>query len=94
MNISRVSGPQEVYLQPVQRAVKIPQKAGEVAAATSDSLALSESARDFQAAKAAIAAAPDVRQDIVNGIMKKINAGTYGVSAADVAEKMAATMLV
>lgn len=56
--------------------------------ALSDSLHISDAARDYQTAKSAVAAAPDVRQDKVAQIKAMMEKGTYSVSAEALAEKM------
>lgn len=55
---------------------------------SSDQLHLSTAGRDFQTAKTAVAAAPDVREDRVAAIKAKINNGTYQVDTSAFAEKL------
>ncbi len=54
----------------------------------SDSLEISRVGRDMQVAKAAIAAAPDVREDRVAAIKAALANGTYSVSDEDLANKL------
>ncbi|MDR1067381.1 MAG: flagellar biosynthesis anti-sigma factor FlgM [Clostridiales bacterium] len=57
---------------------------------TRDTAELSMRAKEFYAAKKAIDAAPDVRLDMVNAVARRIEAGSYGVSAEMVADKIIA----
>lgn len=54
----------------------------------SDSLEISQTGKDMQVAKAAVAAAPDVREDRINEIKAAIANGTYGVSDEKLADKL------
>lgn len=56
----------------------------------SDVVSISSAGKDVTAAKAAVAAAPDVRAELVDSIKSRINAGTYDVSANDFADKLVA----
>ena len=53
-----------------------------------DGFTLSTIAADFNLARRAVVEAPDIRTDKVNDILTRINAGEYGVSADDVANKI------
>ena len=55
----------------------------------SDKVEISQFGKDYQIAKQAVAAAPDVRHDKVADIKAKIEAGTYEVSNNDLAAKLA-----
>ena len=55
-----------------------------------DKLEISQFGRDYQVAKAAVAAAPDVREDRVAEVKAKYESGRYEVSAKALAEKLAA----
>lgn len=55
-----------------------------------DKLEISQFGRDYQIAKTAVAAAPDVREDKVAEIKAKYESGRYEVSAKALAEKLAA----
>lgn len=53
-----------------------------------DKVEISEEARDFQTILNAIKTTPDIREDKINEIKKKIDEGTYNVSAKDVVDKL------
>lgn len=53
-----------------------------------DCLQISSIGKDIQIAKAAVAATPDVREDVTTPIKNSIDAGTYQVSAGSFAEKL------
>lgn len=55
---------------------------------TSDQVEISRTGKDYQIAKQAVANAADVRMDKVNDIKKRIEAGTYNISAEEVANKI------
>lgn len=57
----------------------------EKARAGADEVSLSAQAGDYQAARNAIASTPDIREDLVSRINEMLDAGTYNVSAQDVA---------
>jgi negative regulator of flagellin synthesis FlgM len=50
-----------------------------------DSVSLSAQAGEYQTARNAVAAAPDIRESLVNRIQGMLDAGSYHVSAQDVA---------
>ncbi len=56
----------------------------------SDRLQISSIGKDIQTAKAAVAASPDVREDVTAPIKASIGAGTYQVSAESFADKLLA----
>ncbi|MBC7958529.1 MAG: flagellar biosynthesis anti-sigma factor FlgM [Vallitaleaceae bacterium] len=53
-----------------------------------DTLALSPFAKELQVAKQAVSSAPDVRQPIVDDIKQRMEAGSYNISASQLAEKL------
>lgn len=55
---------------------------------TSDKFEISSEAKTYQTAKSAVSEAPDVRADKVAQIKAQMEAGTYHISAAAVADKM------
>ena len=54
----------------------------------SDTLEISQLGKDYQVAKQIVAQTPDVREDKVNEIKQRLDAGTYDVSNEEVAEKL------
>lgn len=54
----------------------------------SDQLQISSVGKDIQTAKTAVAASPDVREDVTAPIKASIAAGTYQVSAESFADKL------
>lgn len=86
MRIEAYTQVQQLY-KPKQAARN--QQAGAVYHST-DQLQLSTAGRDFQTAKSAVAAVPDVREDLVAAIKSRIDNGTYQVDTSAFAEKLLA----
>lgn len=63
-----------------------PQKSGTVTAA--DSVQISNIGKDFQTAKAAVAASPDIREDVTSSIKARLQNGSYKVDAESFADKL------
>ncbi|MBO6015887.1 MAG: flagellar biosynthesis anti-sigma factor FlgM [Lachnospiraceae bacterium] len=59
-------------------------------ASFADAIQISSIGKDIQTAKKAVAASPDVREDLVASIKERIQAGTYSVSADQLAGKLLA----
>ena len=53
-----------------------------------DQLQLSSATKDVQSAKAAVAKAPDIREDVVAPIKERIKNGTYEVDINSFADKL------
>lgn len=53
-----------------------------------DTLALSSFAKDLSVAKAAVSKTPDVRQAKVDDLKQQMDAGTYNITANQVAQKI------
>ena len=53
-----------------------------------DQFQISSLGKDIQTAKNAVAAAPDVREEVVAPLKKAVNAGTYEVSGEQLAQKL------
>lgn len=68
------------------QAVNRPQKTGSVKSA--DMVQISSIGKDFQTAKAAVAASPDVREDVIAPIKAKLESGNYQVDAESFADKL------
>lgn len=54
----------------------------------SDRLEISQFGKDYQIAKQAVTDAPDIREDLVASVKARIEAGTYNVSADDLAARL------
>ncbi len=54
----------------------------------SDALQISSAGKDYQVAKQAVSAAPDVREDVVADIKSRIADGTYNVTSSMLADKL------
>lgn len=55
---------------------------------TADKFEISQSAKDYQTAKAAMKSTPDIREGKVTQLKEAVASGTYNVSAAEIADKM------
>lgn len=53
-----------------------------------DTVQISQAGKDYQVAKLAAAAAPDVRTDLVNDIKTRMQNGTYDLSMEKLADKL------
>ena len=53
-----------------------------------DAVQISSAGNDFQTAKAAAFAAPDIREDVTAPIKEAVQSGSYDVSSDDFAEKL------
>ena len=80
----------EAYTQVQQlyqtRKVNKAQQTGTVA--RTDEVQISSLGKDIQTAKAAVAAAPDVRADLIAPIKAQVQNGTYSVEPGSFAEKL------
>lgn len=54
----------------------------------SDMLEISQTAKDYQAAKQIVARTPDIRETKINDIKERMAAGTYNVTIEDLANKL------
>jgi len=54
----------------------------------SDMLEISQTGKDYQVAKQIVTRTPDIRDDRVNDIKQRMEAGTYDISAEEVADKL------
>lgn len=83
MRIEAYTQVQQLYqTQKVNRS----QKTGTVAA--TDKVQISSMGKDFQTVKAALASAPDIREDVTAPIKSKMESGTYRVDTESFAEKL------
>lgn len=62
------------------------QKTGSVS--RTDKVQISSIGKDIQTAKAAVAGAPDVREDVIAPIKTQVQNGTYAVDTESFAEKL------
>ncbi len=83
MRIEAYNQVQQLYRSSNPKAVKKEAKAG-----FSDQLQISSKGREIQIAKQAVAAASDVRTDLVADIKNRIDNGTYSVDAESFAAKL------
>ena len=84
MRISNIHSAQGVA-RPIGVAAK---NKAERAQKKEDTFMLSSLAADFNVARRAVAASPDIRADKINDIINRINAGEYNISAEDVSNKI------
>lgn len=63
------------------------------AASRKDELTLSGPARDFSIVMKALREVPDIREDKVESLLKRIESGEYTVPAGDVAARISEIML-
>ena len=85
MRIEAYNQVQQIYqTQKTQKTQKTAKTTGSFA----DNLQISSMGKDIQTAKAAVAGAPDIREDITAPIKASIAAGTYNVSSESFADKL------
>lgn len=53
-----------------------------------DAVQISSMGKDYQTAKAAVFAAPDIREDVTAPIREAVQSGSYDVSSDDFAERL------
>ncbi len=53
-----------------------------------DKLEISQTGKDYQMAKQIVAQAPEIREDKINAIKQRLEAGTYSISNQELAEKL------
>lgn len=76
-------------VQQIYQSQKVSQnKKTKAAAQTNDQLQISSKGKDYQTAKAAVASAPDVREELTASIKAKIQSGTYSVDTNTFADKL------
>lgn len=84
MRIEAYTQVQQIYQsQKVSRSKKT-----NAASQTNDQLQISSRGKDYQIAKAAVAGAPDVREELTASIKAKIQSGTYSVDTNTFADKL------
>ncbi len=83
MRIEAYSQVQQLYQT---KKVDKAQKSGSVS--HSDQVQISSLGKDFQTAKTAVAASPDVREELTASIKARVQSGTYQVDNRTFAEKL------
>lgn len=84
MRINGIHGVNQVY-----KANKAKKAYGASASVNSkDTLALSDFAKELSVAKSAVDQTPDVRQTRVDEIKQQMEAGTYNITASQIADKL------
>lgn len=83
MRIEAYTQVQQLYQS---RKVNKAQQTGSVSRA--DEVRISSLGKDIQTAKAAVAAAPDVREDLVASVRAQLENGTYSVETGSFAGKL------
>ncbi len=83
MRVDAYNAISQIYQTNTKMATK-----SKVAAYTNDKVEISDTAKNYQVAKQAVAASSDVREDKVADIKAKMAAGTYNVSSEDFANKI------
>ncbi len=80
----------EAYTQVQQlyNATKPAKLQGKAHVSATDRIQISSIGKDIQIAKNAVAAAPDIREDVVAPIRAAVTNGTYQVSAESFAKKL------
>ena len=58
-----------------------------------DAYEISQSAKDYQVAKKAVAETPEVREDEVARLKEALASGSYNVSSQEIAEKMVSNLI-
>lgn len=75
-------------VQQIYQSQKVGRTQQTTKASQTDKLQISSFGRDIQAAKAALAGTPDVREGLVADIKAKVDSGTYHVNSESFAEKL------
>lgn len=75
-------------VQQLYRAKKVKQPQKAETSSRADQVEISSFGKDFQAAKAAVAASPDIREDLTASVKAQIQSGAYSVDNTAFAEKL------
>lgn len=80
----------DAYTQVTQlyNNTKVKSAAKPTRAGFSDAVQISNSGKDYQVAKKALASTPDVRAELVDTYKAAVQGGTYDVSDSDLADKL------
>jgi len=79
-------------VQQLYQTQKVNRTQSTSAVAKTDKVQISSIGKDIQVAKAAVAGASDIREDIVAPIKERVQSGTYEVSAESFADKLLAKL--
>ncbi len=86
MRIEAYTQVQQLY-QP-QKVKRNQQTGSSTAVDQSQAIQISSIGKDFQTAKAAVASAPDIREELTAPIKARIDSGTYAVAVETFADKL------
>lgn len=75
-------------IQQLYKPKKVEKTQQQSKVSATDKLQISSFGRDIQTAKAAVAAAPDIREELTATIKTQVKNGTYAVDTASFAEKL------
>ena len=75
-------------VQQVYKTNKTARTEGAKKTTFADAVEISNLGRDIQVAKQAVKSAPDVREDLVASYKEQVKAGTYSVTAEQLANKL------
>lgn len=75
-------------VQQIYQSKKVNQTKAAGSAAKTDQVQISSFGKEIQAAKAALAGTPDIREDLTASIKARVQDGTYKVDNAAFAEKL------
>jgi len=98
-NITNVTGKYEqAYLGETGEKKEVAHSAGptetaEAGRTQDDRVSLSDASKELQAAKDAVAATPDIRQQKVDAIKQAVENGSYELDPAKIAEKMLGSII-
>lgn len=86
MRIEAYTQVQQLYQS--QKVKKSQQAGGTAQTSQAQMIQISSLGKDFQTAKAAVASAPDIREELTAPIKARIDNGTYQVTAESFADKL------
>jgi negative regulator of flagellin synthesis FlgM len=89
----RITGAYGVYkAQPVKKVTSATPLKGASKTGSIDSVSFSAVANELNVARKALREVPDIRDNIVAELREQLNAGTYNVSASDIAARIFGAM--
>lgn len=75
-------------VQQIYNSSKVAKTQKTTKSVNTDKVQISSAGKDFQAVKAAVASAPDIREEVTTPIKEQIQNGTYGVKVDNFAQKL------